>query len=186
MPTLRKATIANRRSRSGFTLIEMGVVIGLIALFAAMVMPSIAHWRAGNDYRAFPGKLLRFVAKAKQDAIDNKQQRSIGYDATTGELRMFWTDPQSQEEQEGGRLALPAEMEMGRVTYQGNDTAVQNWQLTFYQDGTADDAGCEIRAQDQYVTITTDRLGQIKMTRDQLPEQSDVRWSAGENEVRTQ
>jgi len=164
----------------------MGVIIALVALFAAMVIPSMAHWRAGNEYRAFPGRLLRFVARAKQDAIDNKSSRSIGYDATTGELRMFWTDPQSQEEQEGGRLALPAEMELGRVMLRGTDASVQNWRMTFYQDGTAEDAGIECRDQDQYVTITTDSLGNIKQTRQQLPEQSDVRWAAGENEVRSQ
>lgn len=186
MPMLRKATIANSNKRRGFTLIEMGVVIALIALLAAMVVPSMAHWRAGDEYRAFPGKLLRFVSRAKQDAIDTKQSRSIGYDATTGEFRMFWTDPDTSQEQEGARLSVPAEMELGRLVYLNKDTSVQNWQITFYPDGTAEDSGFEVRDQDRYVTITADRLGVIKLTRDQLPEQTDVRWSAGENEVRTQ
>ena len=186
MPMSQKATIASKGSRAGYTLIEMGVVIGLIALFAAMILPALAHWRAGDEYRSFPGRLLRFVAKAKQDAIDNKQSRSIGVDPTTGEFRIYWTDPQSQNEQEGGRLAMPAEMQLGRVTYLNNDTSVQSWQITFYQDGTAEDAGVEVRDQDQYITILVDSIGNIKMLRDPLPEQTDVRWSAGANEVRSQ
>ena len=186
MPTSQKATTANNNIKRGFTLIEMGVVIFLIALFAAMVVPALAHWRAGQSYRDFPGKLLRFVAKAKLDAIDQKQSRTIGYDATTDEFRMYWTDPQTQVDQEGGRLAIPPEMQLGRVEMNGNDSAIQDWKVTFYQDGTAADAGVEVRNQDQYVTLIIDHLGNIKETTQPLPEQSDIRWSAGENETRSQ
>ncbi len=186
MPTLQKATIRNSNSKRGFTLIEMGVVIFLLALFAAMVVPAVAHWRAGEEYRAFPGKLLRFIAKAKLDAIDQKQSRIISYDATTDEFRMYWTDPQTQVDQEGGRLSFPAGMQLGRTEMNGNDTAIQDWKITFYQDSTAVDAGVEVRNQDQYITIIVDRLGNIKETTDPLPEQSDIRWGAGENETRSQ
>ncbi|MEA2553963.1 MAG: hypothetical protein QOJ65_2139, partial [Fimbriimonadaceae bacterium] len=51
--------------KRGFTLVEMSVVITLLALFATMVVPAMAHWRAGDEYRAFPGKLMRFLADAK-------------------------------------------------------------------------------------------------------------------------
>jgi prepilin-type N-terminal cleavage/methylation domain-containing protein len=185
---LWKSTIANNSNskRRGFTLIEMGVVVLIIAMFAALVMPAMARWRAGDEYRAFPGKLLRFVGKAKQEAIERKQSRSIAYDTTTGEFKMVWTDPGSSAEQEGGRLSVPAEMEMGRVIYLGNDTSIENWKLTFFQDGSAEDAGFEVRDQDRYLTVIIDSLGHIKMTRDPLPEQTDVRWSAGENEIRAQ
>ncbi len=99
---------------------------------------------------------------------------------------MFWTDPQTQVEQEGGRLAVPSDMQLGRVTNLGNDISVADWKITFYPDGTAEDAGIEVVKEDRYVTIFTNNSGQIKETRDPLPEQSAVRWKAGENEVRSQ
>jgi prepilin-type N-terminal cleavage/methylation domain-containing protein len=183
MLTSQKATIRSNRKR-GYTLMEMSVVIVIIALFATMVVPAMAKWRAGNDYRAFPSKLLNLVGKAKQDAIDNKQTRSIGFDATTDEFRMYWTDPQSNNEQEGQRLALPDGLDMGRMVYLGNDTSADTWQMTFYADGTAEDSGVELRNQDQYLSVSTNSLGQIKMIKDQLPDPSTQRWSGGDLETR--
>ena len=177
---------SNSSKKRGFTLVEMGVVVLIVALFAAMVMPAMARWRAGEEYRSFPGRLLRFVGRAKQEAIERKQSRSIAYDATTSEFKMTYIDPETAVDQESGRLAVPVEMELGRLVYLGNDSSVDSWKLTFYQDGTSDDGGFEVRNQDQYISITTDALGHIKMMRDALPEQSDVRWTAGENEVRAQ
>ena len=186
----QKATIVKTHhrlaSRRGFTLIEMGVVTFLLALFAAMIVPAVAHWQAGEQYRSFPGRMLRFVAQVKQDAIDNKQARTLGYEATTGDFHEYWTDPQSQQQQEGSMLTIPPEMQLGRLVYLGNDSSVQDWQVTFYPDGTAEDAGCEVRDQDQYVTIQTTSLGQITESTDPLPEQSDIKWSAGNLEQRTQ
>jgi len=183
MPMSQKATIrANKKS--GFTLMEMSVVILIIALFATMVVPAMARWLEGNEYRAFPGRLLRLVGQTKQSAIDNKQTRSVGYDATTGEFRMYWTDPDSSVEQEGQRLSLPAGLDMGRMVYLGNDTSADNWQMTFYADGTAAESGVELRNQDQYLSVAVDKLGQIKETKDALPDPTTVRWSAGENETR--
>lgn len=173
-------------SKRGYTLIEMTVVITLIALFATLVMPALANWRAGDEYRAFPGKLLRFVATVKQDAIDNQQSRSLGFDATTGEFHEFWTDPTSNQQQEGPRLAPPTGVQLGRLVYLDNDTSPQNWTVTFYPNGTAERSGFELRDQDKYITIAITDSGQITLSHDALPEPDTIRWQAGENEVRSQ
>jgi hypothetical protein len=97
---------------------------------------------------------------------------------------MYWTDPQTQVEQEGGRIALPDGMQLGRLVYQGNDMSAETWQITFYEDGTAEESGFELRDQDRYVSVNVTGSGRITMTKDALPEPTDVRWSAGDNEVR--
>jgi prepilin-type N-terminal cleavage/methylation domain-containing protein len=178
---LRKEQTLRKR---GFTLVEMSVVITLLALFATMVVPAMAHWRAGDEYRAFPGKLMRFLADAKLSATQNHASRSISYDETTSEFRMFWTDPETAQEQEGGRVALPSGIEVGRLTYANTDSSPQDWRLTFYQDGSADKSAMELRDQDDYISVTVDDTGTAKMTRDALPEPGTERWNAGENEVR--
>ena len=180
---LQRATIPNARKR-GFTLMEMSVIITLIALFAAMIVPALAHWRAGDEYRAFPGKLIRLIGQAKLDAISSHTSRSIGYDETTGEFRLFWQDAQSSQEQEGGRVAMPDGVTMGRLVYLNSDTAPQDWRITFYPDGTAEKAGLELRDQDSYISVSVDAAGHSTLTHDALPEADTQRWQAGDNEVR--
>lgn len=167
-----------------FTLVEMSLVITLFALFATMVIPSIAHWRAGIPYRQFPGKLMQLIAEAREDSIQTRTPRSLGYDESTGELRVFWIDPDTSQEQEGKRLALPTGIQMNRLVLQDTDTAPSAWKLTFYPDGTADRAGFEMRDEDQSMSVTVSELGGAKLLRTALPESSELRWTAGENETR--
>lgn len=165
-------------------MVEMAVIITLVALFATLVMPAIAHWRAGDEYRAFPSKLINLIGSAKEDAVSQKQPRSVGYDESTGEFRVFWTDPETSQEQEGQRLGLPAGIELGRLVLNSIDTTPQDWRLTFYPDGTADKAGIELRDQDDYLTVIVDPTGPARLSRQALPESTEERWSAGENEIR--
>lgn len=173
-------------SRRGYTLIEMTIVISILALFAAMVIPNLANWRAGDEYRAFPGRLLRLVATARQDAIESRQPRSLSYDASTGAFKISWTDPTTSQEQDGATLTPPSGIQLGRLVYLDNDTSPQNWKVTFYPDGTAENAGFELQDQDKYITIAITSAGQITLTNAALPEPDTLRWSAGANEVRTQ
>ena len=167
-------------------MIEMTIVISILALFAAMVIPNLANWRAGDEYRAFPGRLLRLIANARQDAIDNRQPRSLSYDASTGAFKISWTDPATSQEQDGATLTPPNGIQLGRLVYLDNDTSPQNWKVTFYPDGTAENAGFELQNQDKYITIAITSAGQITLSNAALPEPDTLRWSAGVNEVRTQ
>ena len=178
----RKATIP--RTRAAFTFVEMSLVITIVALFATMVVPNLAHWRAGIPYREFPGKLMQLVAKTRQDAIQNRDARAIGFDESTGEFRVFWTDPQTSQEQEGQRLALPEGLEINRLVADDTDTAPAAWRVTFYADGTADKAGIELRNQDESLSVAVSELGSAQLLKTSLPESAEERWPAGENETR--
>jgi Tfp pilus assembly protein FimT len=167
-------------------LIEMTIVITILALFAAAVMPALANWRAGDAYRAFPGQLLRLIANARQDAIYNHVSRSLSYDATSGAFKISWTDPTTAQPQDGATLTPPSGIMMGRMVYLDNDTSPQNWKVTFYPDGTAENAGFELQDQDKYTTIAITDAGKITLSNAALPEPDTIRWSAGVNEVRTQ
>lgn len=168
----------------GFTLVEMTVLITVLALFAVLVVPSLAHWRSGDEFRAFPGKLMNLVGTAKSDAIDSKVAHSVSFDESTGEFRVVWTDPETSQEQEGGRLGIPSGIEVGRFLAQNADATPQDWKVTFYPDGSADRGGVELRNEDQYITVSVDPKGQAKLTREPLPEASEERWNAGDYEIR--
>ena len=183
-PMSQKAPI--RATKRGYTLIEMTIVISILALFAAAVIPALANWRAGDAYRAFPGQLLRLVANARQDAIDNHVARSLSYDPSTGSFKISWLDPTTSQPQDGPTLTPPSSIQMGRLVYLDNDTSPQNWKVTFYPDGTAENAGFELQDQDKYFTIAITAAGQITLSNAALPEPDTLRWSAGANEVRTQ
>lgn len=179
---LPRVKIPNRNR--GFTLVEMSLVITMIALFATMVMPSIAHWREGIPYRQFPGKLMQLISEAREDAIQSHTPHALSYDEGTGEIRVSWINPDTSLEEDGARLALPDRIQLNRLVLEDVDTAPSAWKLTFYPDGTADKGGIELQDEDQSRSISISELGSAKLLDTSLPEATSERWAAGDNETR--
>ena len=66
----------NNRIKSGFSLVELVVVIAIIAIAAAMALPSFVQWREGLQYRQAGRDMTAFIRNARSRAIStNRQQR---------------------------------------------------------------------------------------------------------------
>jgi len=77
-----------KQDRSGFTLLELLVVLLLIAIVARVALPTVAPLGSGKTEVAAANiaAALRF---ARDDAIRNAEERGVRFDRTTGQVTVF-------------------------------------------------------------------------------------------------
>lgn len=68
------------RIRSGFTLIEVVVVTGIIVLFAALITPSISRLTEAQAQRDAVPAMLRMIQYARESAISNHTTAVLTFD----------------------------------------------------------------------------------------------------------
>jgi prepilin-type N-terminal cleavage/methylation domain-containing protein len=75
-----------RRSRHGFTLTEILIVIGLILLVIALAVPALSVISGGRSVDAAQNQISAVLARARQDAMGLQEPRGIVFfpDANTG------------------------------------------------------------------------------------------------------
>src|SRR5262249_54885580 len=101
------------RARAGFTLWEMAIVLALVALTAALVVPSWVDF--GENTSATPGQpLVALLRDARKVAIDQSQTVSVRVDPTTLLYRVDTTGTN------GTGLLIDGTLEMG--TYETLET----------------------------------------------------------------
>ena len=69
---------AARRTRAGFTLVELLVVLGIIAVLVAMLMPAIQKSRYEARVTACAARLQQFAAKLAPDGPSERQHQPEG------------------------------------------------------------------------------------------------------------
>jgi type II secretory pathway pseudopilin PulG len=165
----------------GFTLVEMGVVVMLLALTAAMVVPVLSRWQDSQDRAAFFVEFRNIFSSAREQAILTKTAQTVTYDGesfTTG-----FTD-QDGNDNSSGRVRLPEGFEASRFSLAGQEAPPTEWQLTFYPDGSAEPAGIEIQDFQNQWFLTVDKLGHPRFGQGSMPDPSSQSWDAGDHEIR--
>src|SRR2546421_12209315 len=69
----------NARHRRGFTLVELLVVIGIIAILIAVILPALAQARAAANSTACLSNLRQFGQAIQMYAVANKSSLPYGY-----------------------------------------------------------------------------------------------------------
>jgi type II secretion system protein H len=68
-------------SQRGFTLMELLVVVGVIAIMAAMAIPTFVSWRQSIEYRQAARELGAALRDARTHAISDNRQYVVQLDA---------------------------------------------------------------------------------------------------------
>lgn len=77
----------------GFSLIEMLVVIGILAITAIVTIPNVIAWRNGMQLRAAVNELRSDLESAKTRAVKQNATVTVAFDPTAGQYRMTYLDP---------------------------------------------------------------------------------------------
>lgn len=180
-PTSRREL---KKSKRGFTLIEMGVVITLVALGAALITPNLARWQSGAARRAFPSELRRLFSNARETAILARAPRSVSYSEEASGFTVSWEDSETSESRSGATVRLPSGIELGRMTSGGNEATPADWRVEIQPDGTTEAAGFELLESEATMALTISKDGHVRLLAGSLPEPETERWQAGDLEIR--
>src|SRR5436190_15437159 len=83
-----KSQIANRKSRRGFSLTEILIVIAIIVLLLALALPAFNFISGGRSVDGAMNGISAFLARARTEAVGLQEMRGV----------MFYIDPKSESE----------------------------------------------------------------------------------------
>ena len=171
-------------ARQAFTLIEMTVVITILAMMAALVVPSVVAMKKSRDVRDREEAIRRLPSQALQAARDGKTAVTLRVDGSDLILEKSSPDDQADAEEVKrvslGSFSVSAARQSGETT----DAASFAWKV--YPDGTAEAATLTIREGAGTKTLQLTPQGDARWLASGEAEQTSEKWTAGEREVRTQ
>lgn len=108
-----------RRSRRGFTLIEMLVVVVIITVFASVALSGMAANMFDSTYRRFIGDVTNMVVRARRLATTEQTQVWVEFSASTNgvEAQLGWIDPSPNSATYGQSVDLE---NLSLAEYDGN------------------------------------------------------------------
>lgn len=169
-------------------MIELSTVIALLLILVGVVVPRVVTWEQSNREREFWGGFNRLPSIARETAI------------RTGEtVRLRLSDDQSQFVLQQDS-ANPNEPDATPTTVKSlsllpgatanvfrkgtQDSQSNDWEVTFYSDGTCNGGGVTLVLNEQTRSLSVDRRGVGEAIRGPLPEVQEENWPAGEYEKR--
>jgi len=72
-----------RRDRSGFTLIEIAVVLGILGVAMVSALPFLQQWKEASDLRSAAGKVMGVMLSARMRAVVERRDYTVSVDYAT-------------------------------------------------------------------------------------------------------
>lgn len=135
------------RGEKGFTLIEISVVVGLIAILALLAFPNLGALTGTRELAGFANRLAGTLDYTRARAILDGR---LYYFHLDRDARRYWATrmgPEGAEEPAPGRLGRPVPFPDG-VRLSG----ILKSPLRFYPGGNSDEATVELRREGSYGT----------------------------------
>lgn len=190
------------RTRRAFTLIELGVVVLIVLLFAALVVPSIVRDKEALEHREAYNKAYQLALRARVEAISSGLPHQLSFDdgestlkvdrmdqpsttSTTGQIQPTATLDEEQATMVAS-VRFPNGVSVGSVRLGTNETSVSEWKLRFYPDGTTDGGGAELNEGNQTKLLKIEKDGRVTLNDGHFGDPLEDLWQAGDYDRRTQ
>ena len=180
-PTLERVRANLHSRKSGFTLIEMMVVVVVLSVLASLVVPNLVRAQEGQQKRDFEASLYRLASYAREKAIQEHKTISLSMSD-----RSFVVNDVTDggDENELRTLAMPEGVDTGSFAAEGEDSTSGDWKLRFYSDGSSDGGGVELNNDGRIRSLEIKPNGSMKLVEGSLEENDNEKWMAGEIEKR--
>ena len=145
---IRRSSRRSSRSRSGFTLLELVLVLALLAVMAGVAAPGLAAFQGGLELRSGAMRVASALLRARMGALA---------DGAPWELRVigpssFEVGPEGSEP---GQEILPGGVVFARVTSGGD--------VRFQPTGRADNATFTLARSGQEREVVVNQRGRISL-----------------------
>ena len=174
-------------ARRAYTLIEMIVVITILALMAALILPSFLAMKRSREMRDAESALIRLPAEARVEARRSAAAVTLRVEDETLVMERAGTED-APDPVEVKRLELPEGIRVDAARSGADSTDVASWKWVVYPDGSAETAGLEfVEGESARHSLMLPATGgeSSRWVPGELPQDNENdRWSAGEIEKR--
>lgn len=172
------------RSRAGFTLLELMIVLFILGLMATMSIPTFVQYYRENEARQTTEQMAQLLRFAHQESIFTRKPVTVGIDFETNSY-FIRIDPDPRdwgwELRKRHQTPLPKGFEFEKIYYpdlqEEEDSDVTY--ITFYPDGTAQKARLLINRMNEkgglesrYVLRVNNVTGQVRVRERRYDEDS--------------
>ncbi len=143
---------------SGFTLTELMIVVGLVAIFSAIAVPNLMSFVSNNHTQAAAGEIYGLLQFARGTAAANRSTLTVCFDE--GKISV---KPLCDKADSTALRLVNTAVDMGSVTIQSSQAAV-----TFYPNGTTKAPAttivfCGSNGAANGLTLTVDVSGSVRL-----------------------
>lgn len=173
MAKAKQRTSRRLDARRGFTYLELGVVILVLSLFAAVAVPRITAMLESQESHAFRSRLVLMLGEAREQAITRGESVEVAFDGASFQVG------------ENENLPMPEFVSIAQGMLDGVDLGSEDWSARFYPDGTSTSLSLEFleAGEPWHITVNpTTAIGDWGWG--SVPETGQTRWEAGELETR--
>jgi prepilin-type N-terminal cleavage/methylation domain-containing protein len=173
-----------RKNNSGFTLIEMTVVITILVLLVAAVMPNLTSEKRSREARQFFAHARNLVQETRSRSMGDDQTRVLRFDESGNRLVVDRLDLETGDSVEERALELPEGVEGSAYLIEEETSNAAEWQVAFYADGKSSKGGITLTNNGRPISIVIDEGGTVRQVDGELPDTSQDIWDAGGYEQR--
>jgi type IV fimbrial biogenesis protein FimU len=118
------------KGEKGFSLIELMIVVAIIAIFAAIAVPTYSSWSPRLKFRTSADEMHKVLMLARMTAISSNRDVTIVFDDTNGKYKVaFPTKTETYELPEGVHFGT---LSSTMITYYPTGQADANLDIKMY------------------------------------------------------
>jgi general secretion pathway protein H len=145
----------NHRFGTGFTLLELMVVLALMVMVYALVVPRISSVLPGTELKSAARELAAGLRKARSQAVTRKEQATLTLDIAQHHFRISGDDRS---------YTLPPELDLSLYTAQSELSQDKVGAIRFYPDGSSTGGRISVSYGERKYQVDVDWLtGQVNI-----------------------
>jgi len=111
-------------NRTGFTILEVLLVIGIIVLLVAATVPALGGWAARSQLNNFPLQAIDSLRRAEARATSGSGNNDHGVHFESGQFVLFEGSTYSAIDPDNQTVSLPANMTISAISLTGGGADV--------------------------------------------------------------
>jgi type II secretory pathway pseudopilin PulG len=174
------------RRSAAFTLMELLVLMTVLVIAAAAIFPNVVAYEQSQKAKKLEASILRFPLDAKDEAVKAQMPVRIRVDGNTLVMERMPLDFTGQQQpQMVKQLDLGDTVQVENTQAASNTATDTSWEWTTYPDGSSDQAGIQFSFGSVEKSLVLPAVGDPQWTTGVLPDQTQVKWQAGQLSIRS-